>query len=182
MSFLQKAVNLFAYPTHSRTMGILTLLVLFCVVFLTVNTAQQEQIMKQRATSFIAICSSNSDCRQTPCAISICLSNNTCESNYSPSGTKCSTDTVPDGACDNVGNCVNPMVTTPTSAPINEAMPTFKDISNGNGMNVLEYNKFRDCWGKTAMGSCASIDFDKNGTVNQADYSIWLQKLTTGKK
>jgi hypothetical protein len=74
------------------------------------------------------------------------------------------------------------MVTTPTSAPINEAMPAFRDIGNGNGVNVIEYNKFKECWGKTAAGSCTSIDFDKNGTVNQADYSIWLQKLTTGKK
>jgi hypothetical protein len=182
MGFLTKVFDFFIHPTHSRTMGILTMVVLLSVVFLTVNTAQQEQVMKQKAAEFIVSCRTNSDCRQAPCATSICLSNNTCESNYSASGTKCSTDTISNGACDNVGNCVNPMVTTPTSTPINEAMPTFRDIGSGNGVDVIEYNKFKECWGKTATGSCASIDFDKNGTVNQADYGIWLQKLTTGKK
>ena len=158
------------------------MLVLLSVVFLTVNTAQQEQVMKQKAAEFIVNCKNNSDCRQAPCVASVCLSDNTCESNYSASGTKCSTDAVPNGTCDNVGNCVSSTVITPTPAPINETMPTFKDIGSGNGVNVIEYNKFKECWGKTTTGSCASIDFDKNGTVNQADYNIWLQKLTTGKK
>lgn len=49
MNFLQKFRDFVSTPTHSRTMGLLVMLVLVAAVSLTVIVAQQQQQIKQRA-------------------------------------------------------------------------------------------------------------------------------------
>lgn len=49
MNFFQKLRNFVASPSHSRTMGIVIMLVLVSAVSLTVIVAQQQQTTKQRA-------------------------------------------------------------------------------------------------------------------------------------
>jgi len=51
MGFLRKAIDFIVHPTHSRTMGILVMLVLVAAVSLTVIVAQQQQSLKQRAAT-----------------------------------------------------------------------------------------------------------------------------------
>lgn len=49
LSYFKKAGNFVKYPTHSRTMGILIMLVLVSAISLTVIASQQQQTLKQRA-------------------------------------------------------------------------------------------------------------------------------------
>lgn len=49
MSFIKKVWDFVRHPTHTRTMGILLMLVLVSAVSLTVIVAQQQQQLKQRA-------------------------------------------------------------------------------------------------------------------------------------
>jgi hypothetical protein len=51
MGFIKKAIDFFSLPTHSRTMGILIMLVLVSAISLTVIVAQQQQTIKQHADS-----------------------------------------------------------------------------------------------------------------------------------
>jgi len=53
MNFLQKFREFISRPTHSRTMGLLIILVLIFAVFLTVTVAQQQQTIKQHAATNI---------------------------------------------------------------------------------------------------------------------------------
>lgn len=56
MDFLNKIIDFFTIPTHSRTMGVLTMLILISAVFLTVTVAQQQQTIKQRAADTSSQC------------------------------------------------------------------------------------------------------------------------------
>lgn len=49
MNFLQKLWNFIRHPTHTRTMGLIIMLVLVSAVSLTVIAAQQQQQIRQRA-------------------------------------------------------------------------------------------------------------------------------------
>lgn len=55
MGLLRHVFDFVSRPTHSRTMGLLTVLILAVAVFLTVNVAQQQQQIKQQAASEITI-------------------------------------------------------------------------------------------------------------------------------
>lgn len=66
MNFFQKFLDFVARPTHSRTMGLVAILVLAAAVSLTVYVSQQQQQLKQRAAESslpspisIAKCESN---------------------------------------------------------------------------------------------------------------------------
>jgi hypothetical protein len=56
MGFLRKAFDFMSSPTHSRTLGILIVIVLVVAVFLTVSVAQQKQTIVQRAESLLNDC------------------------------------------------------------------------------------------------------------------------------
>lgn len=51
MGFLRKAIDFVVHPTHSRTLGLVVMLVLAAAVSLTVYVAQQQQDLRQRAAS-----------------------------------------------------------------------------------------------------------------------------------
>lgn len=59
MNFLQKLRDFLSRPTHSRTMGLLIMLVLVAAVSLTVYVAQQQQQIKQRASE---LCTNPDEC------------------------------------------------------------------------------------------------------------------------
>ena len=55
MGFIKKIYRFISSPTHSRTIGILTMLVLVLAIFLTVKVAQQQQIIKQKAETICEV-------------------------------------------------------------------------------------------------------------------------------
>ena len=52
LDFLRRAIDFISRPTHSRTMGIVILLILVTAVSLTVIVAQQQQQTKQHAAEY----------------------------------------------------------------------------------------------------------------------------------
>ncbi len=54
MNFFQKFRDFVSRPTHSRTLGLVIMLVLVAAVSITVIVAQQQQQTKQRASSYCA--------------------------------------------------------------------------------------------------------------------------------
>ncbi len=57
MGFIKKAIDFLARPSHSRTMGLVVMLVLVAAVSLTIIVSQQQQQTKQRAS---AVCEDSS--------------------------------------------------------------------------------------------------------------------------
>jgi hypothetical protein len=65
VSFAKKDIEYILHPTHSRTTGIVTTLILVFVVFLTVAAAQQPQTLKQWAMGKYVQCGENLNCEAT---------------------------------------------------------------------------------------------------------------------
>lgn len=75
MNFLQKFRDFVARPTHSRTMGLVVMLIFIAAVSLTVIVAQQQQQLRQRASenpacqiiNNISDCTFSADSSNVPC-------------------------------------------------------------------------------------------------------------------
>lgn len=119
MGFIKKAVDFFSTPTHSRTMGVLVMLVLTSAIFLTVIVAQQQQTMKQLATS--ATCSSQGG---TCISSSYCTTSNGLQT---ISATDCSLPSV----C-----CKGTSTTAPSTGCKKDSSTYFVCVETINGANV----------------------------------------------
>jgi len=82
MGFLRRVIDFLSRPSHSRTMGLVVMLILVVAVSLTVIAAQQQQQLKQRAAEITQECAAADSI--PPCSSSN-PANNTCDSE----GTKC---------------------------------------------------------------------------------------------
>lgn len=54
MGFIKRAFDFLSRPTHSRTMGLVVMLILLVAVSLTVIVSQQKQTIRQRAEDYCA--------------------------------------------------------------------------------------------------------------------------------
>jgi hypothetical protein len=154
MNFLQKFRDFVVRPTHSRTMGILAILVLVSAVSLTVVVSQQQQTIKQHAAS--GTCGMI-DIRE------ICIPGSSCPSGYSGTNALhlCAID--PTNPGNTMSCCIPPTCASDGDSCTNDAY----DANAGKCTYVVPPEKIgKDCIDNAFnSGKCTSGECDTTPTA-----------------